>query len=251
MATDTIKAIQKQIIVKLEAGEDVSELTRRLAQEKAKIAAQVDIDQLSKIADARQALRDKAEVVKAKVQKQGKAIDAFLEARDILVKQLHPLLEPTRELAQMGAAAWEREPGVCYSGFGDIGQFAAAIRNIPQAYLPAAFGCPFLEMAGGEAEAYGKPREAYSYLVATYGILTNLQKGISSLPAGPDGEFDGELKAESGPACIVCQHPELEAIDKALQNGRSLRDIEAEFGISKSSLSRHKQHIAVSVSQEG
>jgi len=211
MTTDTIKAIQKQIIVKLEAGEDVSELTKRLAQERAKIAAQAEIEQLKKIADERQALRDKAEAVKVKVQKQGEAIDAFLKARDTLVSQLQPLIEPMSELAKMAAAGWEREPGACYSGFGDIPQFAAAVKGISEGYLPADFGCPFLEMAGGQVDALGKAGEAYSYFTSALGILSSLQKGISTM---------GQL----------------------LRQGKPLRDIEAEFDVSRSSLSRHKNH---------
>ena len=245
--TDTIKAIQKQIIVKLEAGEDVSELIRRLAQERAKIAAQAEVEQLKKIADERQALRDKAEAVKAKVQKQGEAIDTFLKARDTLVSQLQPLIEPMSELAKMTAASWEREPGACYSGFGDMGQFAGAVRSVPKGYLPADFGCAFLEMAGGEVDALGKASEAYGYFMAAYGILASLQKGVSTLPLRPaEGlmaiDNEPETTSEVELNCRVCSHEKVEAINKALQEGRSLRDIETEFNVSRSTLSRHKNN---------
>lgn len=251
MTTDTIKAIQKEIIVKLEAGEDVSELTRRLAQERAKIAAQAEVEQLKTIAEERQALRDKAEAVKVKVQKQGEAIDAFLKLRDILVSQLQPLLEPMSELVKMGAAAWERDPGECYI-FNDIGQFATTVRSIPKGYLPADFGCPFLQMEGGQVDARDKPTEANAYFMAAVGILASFQKEISTLPLSPaEGLMAIEADIYPDLPCGVCKHPEREAIDKALQNGRSLRDIEAEFGVSRSTLSRHKQHIATPVSQEG
>jgi len=246
MTTDTIKAIQKQIIVKLEAGEDVSELTKRLAQERAKIAAQAEIEQLKKIANERQALRDKAEAVKVKVQKQGEAIDTFLKARDTLVSQLQLLLAPMSELAKMAAAAWEREPGECYI-FNDLGQFAGAIRGIPQGYLPSDWGCPFLEMIGGQVDARGKAAEAYSYFMSALGILTNFQKGISTMGQPPaeglmaiDNEPETETTSEVELSCRVCQHPERGAIDKALQEGRSLRNIETEFNVPRSTLSRHK-----------
>ena len=55
---------------------------------------------------------------------------------------------------------------------------------------------------------------------------------------GHDTENEGDEGQSQ--SCVVCQHPEREAIDKALHNGRSLRDIESEFGTSRSSLSRHK-----------
>jgi len=242
MTTDTIKAIQKQIIIKLEAGEDVSELTRRLAQERAKIAAQAEIEQLKKIADERQALRDKAEAIKTKVQKQGEAIDAFLKARDTLVSQLQPLLEPMSELAKMAAAAWEREPGACYSGFGDIRQFAAAVNQVPKGYLPADFGCPFLEMAGGQVDALGKASEAHGYFTAAVGILAGFQKGVSALPLKPvEGlmAIDNEPETEAG-SCIVCSHAEVETINNLLRQGKPLREIESQFDVSRSTLSRHR-----------
>jgi len=240
MTTDTIKAIQKQIIVKLEAGEDVSELTRRLAQERAKIAAQAEVEELQKIADERQALRDKAEAVKAKVQKQGEAIDQFLELRDTLVSQLQPLLEPMEKLATMASASWERDPGECYI-FNDLGQFSGAVKQVPAGYLPPGFGCPFLEMEGGQVDACGKATEAQSYFMAAHGILASFQKGIRALPLSP---AEGLMAIENEPetTCGICQHPEVTEINKALKEGVALRTIEARHGVSRSSLSRHNNH---------
>ena len=105
MTTDTIKVLQKEIVAKIEADKDVSELTMQLAQERAKIAAQTEVEELKKIANERKALRDEAEAIKAKVEAQGSGIDRFLELRDTLVSQLQPLLEPMSELAKMAAAA--------------------------------------------------------------------------------------------------------------------------------------------------
>jgi hypothetical protein len=245
MTTDTIKAIQKQIIVKLEVGEDVAELSRRLAQERAKIAAQAEIEELKKIAEKRQALRNQAEVVKSKVQKQSDAIDRLLALRDTIVSQLQPLLSPMKELAKLQAPSYSREPGECYI-FNDIGQFAAEVRGIPEGYLPADFGCPFLEMREGTQQANDRASEAYTYLVWAVGILSNLQKGISALPLKP---VEGLLELGNEPEtsevelnCRVCNHEKAEAINKALQDGRSLRDLETEFNISRSTLSRHKNN---------
>lgn len=244
--TDTIKAIQKQIVAKLEVGEDVSELSRQLAQERAKIAAEVEVSELKKIASERQKLRDAAEAVKVKVQKQNEAIDAFLKARDTLISQLQPLLEPMKELAKMQAPSWEREPGECYL-FNDIGQFAAAVQGIPEGYLPADFGAHFLEMREGTQKADNKAVEAYTYLQWCVGILSNLQKGIRTLPLkSVDGlmALDNKPEIEVG-NCLVCSHPERETIDNLLRQGKSLRDLESEFGVSRSTLSRHKNHIEV------
>ena len=241
MTTDTIRTIQKQIVANLEDGKDISELSRQLATERAKIASQAEVEELQKIADARQALKNKAEAVKVKVQKQDEAIDRFLELRDTLIKQLQPLIEPIKELSKMQTMQGDG-PGECYIGFNDIGQFAAAVNGIPTDYLDKNFGCPFLTIKGGQVDARDKAREACNYLVWATSILSSFEKSLSRLglkEAEGLMAIDNEtIEPESG--CIVCQHPEAEAINKLLRQGRHLRDIENEFGVSRSSLSRHK-----------
>jgi hypothetical protein len=44
--------------------------------------------------------------------------------------------------------------------------------------------------------------------------------------------------------CTICSHPERAAIDRALVDGTSLRDIAGQFGTTKSALDRHKNHLA-------
>jgi len=271
----TITELQKRIVKALETGQDPAPIQKELAEVRAKIAAAVELEELQKIANERQALRDKAEAVKGKVQKQSDAIDRFLELRDTLVKQLQPLIEPVKELAKLQAPSWEREPGECYL-FSDVGSFAGAVQGIPAGYLPADFSCPFLEMRDGTQKADGKAVEAYNYLRWCVGILSNLQKGIRTPSLKPvEGlmAIDNEPEtSESDPKpiepvetetlesepvetleavgaetiCRACSHPEREAIDNLLRQGKPLRDIESEFGISRSTLSRHhKNHIEV------
>ncbi len=43
-----------------------------------------------------------------------------------------------------------------------------------------------------------------------------------------------------GRACTICVHSAYAAIDAALETDRSLRDIAAEFGVSKTALQRHR-----------
>lgn len=236
----TVTILQKRIVKALETGTDPAPLLKELGELRAKIAAEGELAELQKVANERQQLRDKAEAVKAKVQKQGEAIDAVLKARDKLVSQLQPLLEPMKELAKMASTSWEREPGECYI-FNDIGQFASTVNQVPAGYLPPEFGCPFLEMVGGEVDARGKASEAYTYLQWAYGILANFQKGIITTPLKPvEGLLDNEPETEAG-SCMLCSHTEVETINKLLRDGKSLRDIEAEFSVSRSTLSRHKR----------
>ena len=233
--TDTIKAIQKQIVAKLEVGEDVSELTRRLAQERARIAAQIEVEELKKIVDERQQLRDKAAKVQEKVKLQGEAIDAFLKVRDAIITPLAELVEKARDLPKLQSE--------CYAQYHDAFVFGGDMRQIPKGYLLADFNCPILDMASGVSESYDVAAQAFFYLQSGLGLLANLTKGEMTIPGKPAGEFDGELEpeTESG-SCIVCSHPEVEAINSLLRQGKPLRDIEAEFDVSRSSLSRHKNN---------
>ena len=48
-------------------------------------------------------------------------------------------------------------------------------------------------------------------------------------------------------ACSVCSHADRALIDVALLENRSLRDVAAQFSVSKDSLSRHREHGPVAV----
>lgn len=117
-----------------------------------------------------------------------------------------------------------------------------AIRAVPKGYLDDGFSCPFLEMQGGQADPYGKVDEAYSYFTSALGILSSFVKGQSKTTLVPTDELMS-IDSEAGGSCKVCSHPEVETINKLLRQGKSLRDIESEFGVSRSGLSRHKGHI--------
>jgi hypothetical protein len=45
-----------------------------------------------------------------------------------------------------------------------------------------------------------------------------------------------------GRLCTICVHPERQTLDKTLETGRALRDIAAQFGVSKAALHRHYHH---------
>lgn len=239
MTTDTIKTIQRQIVAKIEAGEDYSELSRQLAEERAKIAALSEVEELEKIAARRREFRDRAAKVQEKVKLQGEAIDTFLEARNAVIKALAPILEKARDLPKL--------QGECYA-YHDVAVFGADLRQIPQGYLSKdGFSCPILRMASGQTDSYDVAAMGLFHLNAGLGLLSQLVKGEMTVPQQPAGEFDGKLEGEPEAEplevdvnCRVCRHPSREAIDKALQSGRSLRDIETEFNVPRSTLSRHK-----------
>ena len=236
----TIRELQAKLVKALEEKRDTAPILRQIAEEKARQATGADLAEAEKIARERQELKDKAEKVTAKVERQGKAIDAFLEARSALLERLEPLVEPLQELAGMGAASWERGSGECYL-YNDHGQFTGAVRGIPREMLPDGFSCPTLAMLAPGETSYGKAEDASRYLQYAVGILQSYTKG--AMPAitreGDDSLLlDGEPELTGG--CLVCQHERLDMINDALQDERPLRELEAEYNVSRSTLSRHK-----------
>lgn len=241
-----IKALQKQIVKALELGEDPAPILQELADLRASIAMAAEREEFQKIADARQRLRDKAEAVKATTQKQGAAIDTVLQKRDILLAQLKPFMQPLQELAEMASPSWERFPGSCYL-YSSPAAFQGSVISIPRELLGADFSCPTLEMTEPGEHSPGKMVQALQYLAYCLGILQSFRKGsMLAHPRPTDGSLllDSEPYPEPypDPPCKVCQHPEREAIDSALTEGASLRDIASQYGISKSTVDRHKAH---------
>lgn len=246
-----IKQLRQKIVEAQEKGEDVSELSRQLRDARAEIAAQAEVEELKKVADQRNRWKAEAENVKTRAARQEAAIDRFLELRDDLLGKLQPFLEGMRELARR--ASMDREGnGEVFEEFPDAFNFGAAVSGLPRGYLPEDFTCPMLELSPGTVPAYGKALEMFSYFQASLGLLSNFRKGVmtASLKGVDDGvgmpedleEDSDEEEVSQDRSCIVCESPDCPAIDRALQDGRSLRDIEAEYGISRSSLSRHKNN---------
>jgi hypothetical protein len=49
--------------------------------------------------------------------------------------------------------------------------------------------------------------------------------------------------------CTICRHPERGAIDAALVQGGTVRDIAGQYGVSKTAADRHRAHIAAPIVQ--
>lgn len=45
-------------------------------------------------------------------------------------------------------------------------------------------------------------------------------------------------------ACTICSHPKRPALDRALVDGTSIRDISGQFAVSRSAVDRHRKHLA-------
>ena len=235
----TVIMLQKKIVKALEQGRDTTPILKELAELRAKQAMDGELVELTKVAGQKKEYKTRAETIKAKVSKQDKAIDTMLEARNRLVEQLEPILEPMSELAKLGMSSWERDSeGSCYL-FNDLSVYAAEVRSVPASYLKDA-GCPFLSMSDGKSEARGKASEAYQYLGAAIAILKGFTKEIQRVVPGKADNPLVENEVET--SCRVCQHPKVEAINQALAEGKSLRAIGDEFNVARSTLHRHKSN---------
>ena len=238
-----VKALQKQIVSALEKGEDPAPLLRKLADVRREIAMECEREELQKVAEARKALRDRASAVIGTTQRQGVAIEAFLKARGSLLEQLQPMLEGLKQFAQMAKPSWEKHSGECYL-FSDAMQFGGALTGIPKELLPEDFKCPTLEMTQPSERSLGKANEALFYFQSCIGILASFRKGYMTLHSQPadDSLLLSNETAEIELNCRVCNDDKVKLINAALEAGKPLRELEAEFNVSRSTLSRHKRN---------
>ncbi|MFA5064955.1 MAG: helix-turn-helix domain-containing protein [Dehalococcoidia bacterium] len=233
-----IKELQKKIVTSLEKGTDPAPLLKELSDLRAKIASNAELAVVKKIADERQRLRDSASQVQEKVKLQSEAIDTFLKLRDSITTSLKELLEQALPLIKLQSD--------CYIQYHNVGKLAW-MAKLPNGYLPEDLTVPFLTMGGAPMDPYDASAQAFFYLRSGHGLLVALKREERPIPKRLAGEFEAiDNDPYPDPPCSVCQHPEKEAIDKAIKEGVSLRDIADKYGPSKSTLSRHKAHMEIS-----
>jgi len=119
---------------------------------------------------------------------------------------------------------------------------------------------------GDLSRALGRPTRAWGELVADL-VAVRVRDQVPGIgQMGPvfafrrnqlleefaldDEPADDPLAAVAKGRCSVCDHAEADAIQQALVAGESLRTLEERFGVSRSALSRHRQHAALQVSQQ-
>ena len=232
----TVEQLRKEIVKALEEGRDPAPLEKELADVRAAIAAEAERAELQKVVANRQALRDRAQAIQVRAQKQRDAIDACLKLRDSIIAPLPKVLEDARQLP---ALQFESQ-----SQYYDVIQLIGAAR-LPDGYLPQDFTAPVLGTADGHL-VKDAATQALLYLQAGYGLLANLVKEERPVPARPAAGLEAiDNDPHPDPPCTICQHPERGAIDKAIKEGASLRDIAEKYGSSKSTLSRHKAHMNI------
>jgi hypothetical protein len=65
---------------------------------------------------------------------------------------------------------------------------------------------------------------------------------LNLLECYPLAEAVEDEFVKAAPACSICAHPQRAALEQALADGLTLRQAEEEFGVSRSSISRHRGH---------
>lgn len=237
----SIEQVKREIVAAQVRGEPTDKLERALKDAILEQQVETEVAKLHEIATQRLKWQNQADKIKERVVKQDAAIDTFISLRDSVTGPLKAVIEKAREAGLLKA---QEE---CYVEFHDPYAFGGVVSTLPKGYLPDGYSCPALVMASGQDYSYEAVAQAIWYLNAGYGLLMNLKKGqmTINLKEFDDGlGKDSEGEEEAPRRCSVCDHPSRDAINKALLQGRSLRDIEAEFdAVSRSSLSRHKQHL--------
>jgi len=247
-----IQAIRKQIVEGESRGEDTSKLVESLkrarTEEKNIMDAEIndaELAELRTMAAQRSEWQKAAQSIAERVSRQNEAVSRFLKARDGVTIELLSIIEKLRPLVEAQQA--------CYAEFENAASFNNAVATIPKGYLPA-ITCHNLAMNDDKimglhlsnlslVEDFESWRETLDSIIKT-------QETFTGLTAGPDAITSEDTNSPAR-SCVICEHPQREAIDKALADGVSLRDIEAQFpGASRSSLSRHKQHANISEIKE-
>lgn len=237
MSKTTVRQLQSGIVRGLEAGKDVSKLLKELSELRQEIAMEAEQLQLGKIVAARREARQRAAKAQEAALNQGKAIDMFLAKRDALLAILEPTIQPALELAALGKPAYAGGTSGVYS-IPDGARLNALINQVPAELLPAGFSCPALVMSEPSLRSDSMAARACELIQQAIAILQAFEKGSISMPAKPAGE-DLMLDPHRE-RCSACEHADAVSINQDLREGKSLREIEARFEVSRSTLSRHR-----------
>ena len=246
MATLTKEQLKEKVIRALEAGNDPGPYYEQLdAIEDAERKEHRRIED-QQLADQRKAWKQQAAILTGKINRQGAAIDTFLQKRDAIVKRMDGIRALLEELQELDKNCFVEIPNNESFWYGDSGK-------IPPPFLPENICAPMLCHNPGL-----NPRDIVTVAIMDLDKLLKTLNGAVknnltpmttakaiTIVAVPDDNSDGDSKN-----CIVCQRSDLNDIDTAISNGVPLREIERSFGVSKSSLSRHSKHITPAMSPE-
>ena len=246
-----IQAIRKQIVEGESRSEDTSKLGESLKrarlEEKTIQDAEIndaEFAELRIMAAQRSEWQKAAQSISERVSRQNEAIAHFMKARDGVTIELLSVIEKLRPLVEAQEA--------CYTEFENAAAFNNAVAAIPKGYLPAVT-CHNLATNDGKiiglhlsnlslVEDFESWRELLDNIIKTQETVTTQNEVTGDPDAGTSEDTNSPARS-----CVICEHPQREAIDKALADGVSLRDIEAQYpGASRYSLSRHKQHAIMS-----
>ena len=235
-----ISDLRKRIVAALIKGEPVDGLERQLRQAKVDELEKTEMVELKRIAEQRLGWEKKVVEIKGRIGKQSEAVKRYLVARDAILAPIEAMIAQVKALAAM------EQEATAYRAC-DFSEDTRA--------LPLQFGADLRDPTLGHRHwtGFDTTAQAAKYLEDAHDLLSGMYtfdySPSSSEPLKDDLASSDVHDAVEFRECNVCQHKDRTAIDLALQANQSLRDIESQFGVSKSSLHRHKQHLPGGPSQ--
>ncbi len=239
-----VEELRGKIAAAITRGEDTAELEKELRtaliERQADDMTRGEVAKAHDLARQHQAWQAKAAEIISTVERQNTSVKKIMDTRDGLVKDLQQLLKKLKELLPVAEDA-------CCGRYRQLYVFKDDTRAIPAKYFTSNFelryiyrrdSVPMFDDNFVGAMVF-RLEEVLSIWQGLYEVKVPPQQ--QRQPADVLGEDVPE--ADAGPSCSVCAHPQRAEIDQAIQAGTPLRDIEKQYGTSKSSLSRHSKHL--------
>jgi hypothetical protein len=229
---ELVTEIRKRIVSAITLGQDTSVLELSLREARLAETTKGEVAELKSVVERRRQYQNSADAIKDKFAKQGQAIDAFLASRDKAIATLDTLMGQLQELQKFQDASFKEY-------FRPLGGILSEVGKLPVGYFPPDLKCP-------ELLSVFHLNLVKSVLSGCHRYEHNLRpdRFAEDELGKPGAEQADEPKVSVGVTCVICSHLQKTAIEKALADGASYRAIEAQYpGVSRSSLSRHKQHI--------
>ena len=251
-----ITELQGKLILAIEAKDTDAQdtLTQEIAEVRSREAKRKEIADMAVEVEKRDELRKRKERILERIRLQGEAIDAFMAKVQEITIPLQELVIRAKELPKLQLKTWE---------FYYNAQQLSFQNKIPAGLLPPGTTAPTLGLRGGLTDPQYVGGDALRALNHAFTLLTGLEvingiiptrepAGFEVFSDGHDPDIPGaeiaeevsevESPKESAGDCFVCRHPMCESVNKFLEEGHNLRDIEEYSGISRSSISRHKNN---------
>ena len=181
--TEHIMAIKKALILAVERADRraIDRLTQDLADARAQVTRELEIELLAGEVGNRDRLRKQAERIVEKVQIQGASIDAFLEQVKAIAEPLAELLTQAKALPALQNKTWEQ--------YVIAGSLSSGRNLIPTGYIPEKMTAPILGMKNGTDPANASQGVVH-HLMSAMAMLKNFERVEGIIPTRPPTEYE-------------------------------------------------------------